>query len=55
MNVTGIGPLLTQAPVLLSDEVNHQRWVLMDQGQKAGAIQTDQGQGVRDRASRLWH
>ena len=45
MNVAGIGPLLTQAPVLLSDEVNHQRWVLMDQGQKAGAIQTDQGQG----------
>ncbi len=40
----GIGPLLAQPTVLLRDQVHHERWMLMDQGEKTGAVQPNQGQ-----------
>ena len=40
----GTGPLLAQPTVLQRDQVHHQRWMLVDQGEKAGAVQPNQGE-----------
>ena len=39
-----IGPLLAQPTVLLSDQIHNQRWMLVDQGEKAGAVQPNQSE-----------
>ena len=40
--MTGISPLLPQTAVLLAEQLQHQRWVPMDERQKFGAAQAEQ-------------
>jgi len=40
--VTGISPLLPQTAVLLAEQLEHQRWVPVDEGQKIGATEAEQ-------------
>ena len=39
-----IGPLLAQLTVLQRDQIHKQRWMLVNQGEKAGAVQPNQSE-----------
>ena len=49
-----IGPLLAQPTVLQRDQIHKQRWMLVNQGEKAGAVQPNQSGGVNAFVSLLW-